>query len=183
MSDDRRDDFFENRDRYEDNRYEDDRYEDDRDAFRISERAQPRSRTGRSVLFWIALILGGGVALCCVCCGGAFLLYESIAEDAVRTQFAGDPTVHEHIGILQSVDFDFVGTGNEPGDDTQVFQLVGDKGTATLVVEIDETADDFVFKSSFLRLPNGQVIPMQEDGETLQEVFDDEMQNLKDAGR
>jgi hypothetical protein len=104
----------------------------------------------------IGLLIGGAVALL-LCCGVGFgVLYwigsnegfqqgfqEGFAEELadaggdefarqVRVEVEDNPVIVEHIGTISTFEHDFGMSLDEPGEDTYVFHLTGDKGSGKL---------------------------------------------------
>ena len=68
-----------------------------------------------------------------------------------------NPAILEHVGTIESIELDFMATGNESGDDVLVFQIEGSKSDAVLVVEtktIDGDTEEVTWGR--LRMPTGE---------------------------
>ena len=119
--------------------------------------------------WWLWLLLGGMGMLFCLCCGGAALVYFgfNIIEQELTPQLENDPVVQEHIGEVQSVEFDFMKSidENETGGDAEalVFRVEGTKGSGH-VIGRSETGPDGVehLTGGILRMPNGEEYQLSE---------------------
>ena len=93
----------------------------------------------------IALLLNVG-------CGALDEFERQVVQD-----IQDNPVMLEHVGQIQTIDIDWVATGQEPGDDVFVFDVTGSKGSGTLTAEcitIDSGREDVV--AARLRLPSGE---------------------------
>jgi hypothetical protein len=127
--------------------------------------APPPQPPKKSLLWlWILLGVGGLGSVCCV--GGVVgigLFGLNIVAAEVADQIRDEPEFREHIGELQSLDFDFVATSAKNDDETFVYNAKGDKGSGVLTVKQteDENWNNVIVEAS-LRLPDGrqvQVVP------------------------
>lgn len=71
---------------------------------------------------------------------------------ATKDVMATVPAVQEHFGAINDAGMDFGAIGTNPGALT--FNITGEKGTGTLVVQIDPQTR--AFQSATLTLPNGE---------------------------
>ncbi|MHC4933390.1 MAG: Coa1/Tim21 domain-containing protein, partial [Planctomycetota bacterium] len=72
-----------------------------------------------------------------------------------------NPVILEHIGRIESIEFDFMATGAAQGDDTLVFNLKGTKGEGVLTAEVITIDDEHEeVRSGFLRLPSGERVDL-----------------------
>jgi hypothetical protein len=117
--------------------------------------------------WWLWLLLGGGGVVALFCCGGVglFVVAMNYLESEVQKSLANEPAIQEHVGDLESVDFDIMATGElteqNEGDDRLVFNLKGSKGNAVLIGETTDDGDgNVVVVNGVLRLPSGEEVPI-----------------------
>lgn len=91
---------------------------------------------------WIVLgVIGGGVALSCVCCGG--LSYVGISgaskmfEEVAKAQFNDDPIIQEKLGGITSASMNLTATGEEgkKKEGSLVLDVTGPKGKGQLIMQ------------------------------------------------
>ncbi|TWT79380.1 hypothetical protein CA13_07800 [Planctomycetes bacterium CA13] len=122
---------------------------------------QPKKR---NVWVWVLGTLGVlGVVGALVCCGGSYFMFQfgqNMMGDQIKKQVGDDPIIVEHIGEIESAKMSFTETasaadGQKP--DPIAFDVVGDKGSAVLVIRPDNNApgQPFSFRSAELILPDG----------------------------
>jgi len=120
-------------------------------------------------LWWLWLLLGGGVVMGVVCCGliGLMFVGFNLIEQELTTQIQRDPVVQEHIGEVENVEFDFMKSVTETersGDnDTMVFHVEGTKGSGDIIGR-SVTGDDGVehLEGGVLRMPSGEEFQLSE---------------------
>lgn len=125
----------------------------------------PHGPPPRKSRWWLWLLLGGGGAIALLCCGcvGLMMFGFNVIEQEVTAQLKSDPVVQEHLGEVQSVEFDFMQSIEETqarggGDDESlVFHVKGTKGTGD-VIGRTETGPDGQERltNGILRLPSGE---------------------------
>ena len=113
-----------------------------------------------AVIVLIALFV-----LICGCCGFGVYFTMAQLESTIQLEVASDPAITEHIGEIESVDFDLGGTmrvaqeAEQAGDTTPlVFEVTGSQGEGTLLVMTDGSESGF--ESATLVLPDGTRIPL-----------------------
>lgn len=121
---------------------------------------QPPPPKSSSAWIWVLLGLGGALFLCCgggVVAVGMFGMNIVAAE--VEEQLRDNPKLREHIGEIQSLEFDFVATAAKDDDETFVYNVQGDKGSGTLTVRqtTDEELNE-VIEQATLRLKDGKTV-------------------------
>ena len=82
----------------------------------------------------IGIMVGGGLALL-ICCGAGFFLFGFGMDEfskQVLVEIEDNPVIIEHIGEISEFEHDMSMSMEEPGADTFVFHLTGDKGSGTL---------------------------------------------------
>ncbi|HEX5103548.1 MAG TPA: cytochrome c oxidase assembly factor Coa1 family protein [Pirellulaceae bacterium] len=111
---------------------------------------------------WILLGVGGVGLLVCCGCGGLFLVGMGVVGNQLVAQLNADPNVQQHLGTVTSANVDWMATGEEgnkaPGKSVMVFNVVGEKGSAKVIVE--QTPGQQHFNNGRLRLPSGEEIPL-----------------------
>jgi hypothetical protein len=116
---------------------------------------------------WVLLGVGGIFAVVCCGCGGVgYMLMQTgftVIEQDLQNRLAGDPTVQEHIGNVQSVELDFIASVQESekrgGDQVFRFHVTGDKGNADVVGGQPPQGGTTV-SNPILILPSGEEIPL-----------------------
>jgi hypothetical protein len=104
--------------------------------------------------------LGGALVLCCgggVVAVGMFGM-NIVAAD-IKEQLRDNPKLREHVGEIQSLEFDFVATAAKDDDETFVYNVEGDKGGGALTVRQVQDEDwNEVIEEASLRLENGKTV-------------------------
>lgn len=124
-----------------------------------------RSGEGSGKLI-IGILVGGGLALL-ICCGGAVFFgvglfgygFSEITRQ-VQVEIEDNPVIVEHIGEISSFEHDMGMSLDEPGEDTFVFHISGDKGSGTL------RADCITIDADHEDVPRGELI--MDSGESYQ---------------
>jgi hypothetical protein len=101
----------------------------------------PKKNQGCLIAGIVGGILGVVGLLCASCCGfGFFALNEEYKETArqLSVDYRNDPVVKEQVGEVQEITYNWGATLAREDDDLDVYTVVGDKGTAQLVVDADE---------------------------------------------
>ena len=108
--------------------------------------------------------VGGFMLLNCFCCIGLSLFGLNMIEDEVEPQLAGDPTVQEQIGTVESFEMDFLASMEYPDADMLVFNVKGVLGEGIIIAEC-VTQDDGseLVVSAKLKLPDGREYDLLED--------------------
>ncbi len=139
------------------NPFEDPRY----DASGVQ--APAKKKGGKGCLIGCGI---GSVLVLLVCCGGGGMFMQfvmsTIASEYER-QLASNPVVVEHLGEVESFDFDMTATfqeaqksGDQGGDPDIAFKVKGSKGDGTILVKQDNSGDGgAAIKSAILVLPDG----------------------------
>jgi hypothetical protein len=120
---------------------------------------------------WILGIVGVGGLLVCGCCGGfgyfAFSQGMTMFANEARQQAEGNPVVAQHVGQIESVTANFIKSTQETekrgsGQNFLVFDVKGSVADAELVgAQARQAQPGAMFDSLELRLPSGEVIPLQ----------------------
>jgi hypothetical protein len=128
---------------------------------------QPKKRSqGCLIAGIVGGILGALVLMCGGCIGlGFFALNAQYKETArqLSVEYRNDPMVKEHVGEVQEITYNWgASLAHEDSDRVDVYDIVGDKGKAQLVVE----ADDEEIYSVTLQNDKGEWdLPSDEGGE------------------
>jgi hypothetical protein len=87
---------------------------------------------------------------------------------ATKDMVASVPAVQEHFGTITDAGMDMgaIMEAGQTGKSVLAFTITGDKGDGRLVIEMDQTTQQF--KSATLTLPNGEA--MELDAATLQQL-------------
>lgn len=120
---------------------------------------QPKSS---KAWLWILLGVGGVGLLACCGCGGLIVLGLGVVGEQLIAQLNADPIAQQHLGSVTSATPDVIATGEEgqkaPGKSVMVFNVVGEKGSAKVVVE--QAPGQQHFRNGRLILPSGEDIPL-----------------------
>lgn len=106
-----------------------------------SDSQPPKKNQGCLIAGIVGGILGVIGLLCASCCGfGFFALNEEYKETArqLSVEYRNDPIVQEHVGEVKEITYNWGATLAREDDDLDVYDIVGDKGKAQLVVDADE---------------------------------------------
>ena len=160
--------------------------------------SQPMPKKSSKGCLIVCITLMVLFALICGCCGFGGYYAIGQLEVAVKAETEADPAILEHIGEIETVDFDFGETiaaaegAEQAGDPSPVvFLLKGTKGEGTVLVMMPTSEEDGgnQFQSATLVLPDGTRIPLETVGsETDSEIpgmeglGDDGLEGLFDAG-
>ncbi|MHC4816924.1 MAG: Coa1/Tim21 domain-containing protein [Planctomycetota bacterium] len=124
---------------------------------------QIRTRTavssGRAAT--VILIVIGAVVVIAV---GLYFLVGwglDMVSEQVKADIQDNPVILEHIGRIESIEFDFMASGAASGDDTLVFNLKGTKGEGVLTAEVITVDDEHEeVRSGTLRLASGEKVDL-----------------------
>ena len=94
----------------------------------------PAQKKSNKTCLIVSIILGG-ILLIVLCCGGlsywGFQGMTGMLGDALKMELAGNPVIEEHIGTIESVEFDIMGTGQHQqvtgSDEYLMFNITGSK--------------------------------------------------------
>jgi hypothetical protein len=132
--------------------------------------SQPPRKKSNAWL-WILGVVGLGGLLICGCCGGfgyfAFSQGMTMFANEARQRAEGDPAIVQHIGEINSVTTNFIKSTQETekrgsGQSFLVFDVKGSKGSGELIgAQARQAQPGAMFDSLELRIPSGEVIPIQ----------------------
>ncbi len=119
----------------------------------------------------VSVILGAIFLLVLCCAGGIYWSFKfgtGVLGEALETELAGNPVIEEHIGTIENIEFDIMGTGQHQqatgNDDYLVFKITGSKGSGKIVIEANQNqpgnTQPFNLDSAELQLPSGETIPL-----------------------
>ncbi len=128
-----------------------------------SQAPAPANKGGGKTFLWvIAILCGGGLLGGLVCCGvlyGLFSFGIDVLTESYKEQLAGDPVIVEHIGEIESLEMSLSKTAAEAENtdgDMMAFEVEGTKGSGTLLIEQDNAGDGTGIESAILVTPDGQ---------------------------
>lgn len=129
---------------------------------------QPKSRVWLWVLGTVGVLVVLGAV---VCCGGGYFAFQGVKgmlAQAVRDEVRGNPVIDEHLGPIESVEFNTWATAEEQQEtpDALVYDVEGSKSSGTLVVHPEPGGDPQSISSIVLVLSDGtrhQVKPLDAD--------------------
>ena len=174
-----------------------DSFEQDSPQTSEQDPSQPMPKKSSKGCLIVCISLMVLFALICGCCGFGGYYAIGQLEVAVKAATEADPAILEHIGEIETVDFDFGETiaaaeGAEQAGDASpaAILLKGTKGEGTVLVMMPTSEEDGgnQFQSATLVLPDGTRIPLETVGsETDSEIpemegLGDDLEGLFDAG-
>jgi hypothetical protein len=128
---------------------------------------QGQEKSGLPKILIIVLVVGLiGTLLCGGVCGGGAFWGWGMFEEQAQQALSQNEVILEHIGEIQSMDFDLMGTGEaEDGStaagQTFVFRVEGSKGSGVVSAEfVTDDADTELLTSGTLTLSSGEVIDL-----------------------
>ena len=90
-----------------------------------------------------------------------FALGMGIFTDQVKADLSDNPVILEHIGLIEDLEVDLVGSFSAEGDDEFVFDIAGPKGRGVVkAVCITRDADTEEVVSGTLRVGSGEVFDL-----------------------
>jgi hypothetical protein len=101
----------------------------------------PKQNQGCLIAGIVGGILGVVGLICAGCCGMGFFALDAEYKETARqisVDYRNDPIVKEHVGEVKEITYNWGATLAREDDDLDVYDIVGDKGTAQLVVDADE---------------------------------------------
>lgn len=125
----------------------------------------PYARRPSASRVWMWIVLGGGLFVALLCCGGVGLVVVGVnmLEVEVKNELRDNPKLREHIGEIESLDTDFVESMALEDDETYRYRVRGTKGAGELTVKQHTDADgNEVIDEARLRLSDGtqvQIVP------------------------
>ena len=109
----------------------------------------------------VVLIVVGSVVVVAVGLGFLVMWGLDVLSEQVKADIQDNPVILEHIGRIESIEFDFMASGEAPGDDTLVFSLKGTKGEGVVTAEVITVDDEHEeVRSGTLRLPSGKTVDL-----------------------
>ena len=113
-------------------------------------------RNGRALAFIVGAIVGI-ILLVVVGFIGLGAWGWSEVKSQARAAFNRNPVILEHVGRVSEVDLNLTATGEQPGADVFVFDVVGEKSTGVVTAElVTLDAETEEIRSGALRLPSGE---------------------------
>jgi len=103
---------------------------------------QPKKNQGCLIAGIVGGILGVILLLCGGCLGLGFFALDAEYKETARklsVDYRNDPIVKEQVGEVQQISINWGATMAREDDDQDVYDIRGDKGTAQLVVDADES--------------------------------------------
>lgn len=125
----------------------------------------PKQNQGCLIAGIVGGILGVIGLICAGCCGFGFFALDAQYKETARqlsVDYRNDPIVKEHVGEVKEISYNWSATIAREDDNLDVYDIVGDKGKAQLVVD----ADDEEIYSVTLQNDKGEWdLPSDESGE------------------
>ena len=107
-----------------------------------------------NVLLWVLGGCGVLALLAVLAFGGALWFGMGQFKDLAIEELNAYPAVQEHLGTIESADFDLEGIERAEGQ-AMVFEVQGTQGSATIEARFDSSGADRVFSGGTLILPDG----------------------------
>ena len=115
---------------------------------------------------WLWILLGvGGVAVlgCCGCAGIAWWgmgAGMNMVAQQIRPGLENDPVVQQHIGEIETFDWNLMATGEatekSTGEDVMVWDVKGSKGSGQISGTVDQAAGGVKLKNGKLKMKSGE---------------------------
>jgi hypothetical protein len=116
------------------------------------------STVGLVVKIGIAVVLVGAAGMAALIAFGL-----GIFKSEVREALQGNPIVESHLGAIQEMSLDLVGTGEAEDPETFVFNVVGSKGTGVITAKCVTVGDQEQVTEGQLALPSGETLNLFPD--------------------
>lgn len=109
----------------------------------------------------IGLGLASGLLVLVGAVVGLTLWGLSMFVDQVHVELEQNPVIQQHLGELHELELDWLGTGEQEGENVFVFEATGARGTGTVIAEcITVSADREEITWGQLQLSSGESIPL-----------------------
>jgi hypothetical protein len=121
---------------------------------------QPK-KSGSNVWLWVLGIVGGLIVIgALVCCGVGYFGYQAATNmlaEAFKGQLQGNPVIVEHVGEIESLKLNLTKTQEQAqsSNGMMAFDLVGAKGSATLLIRQSQGGDGMGIDEAVLLMPDG----------------------------
>jgi hypothetical protein len=108
--------------------------------------------------------IGIGVVLVGVVGVAALVVFGlGIFKNEVRDVLQANPVIESHIGTIQEISLDLVGTGEVEDPDTFVFNVVGSKGSGVITAKCITVGDAEEITEGSLTLTSGETFDLFPD--------------------
>ena len=119
-----------------------------------------------NIWLWILLGAGGaGVLVCCGCGGLGYFGFSkamNLVGDVMKQKLNEDATAQQHLGKVNSVTFDVMGSGEATqkagGKNVMLFHAVGEKSKGDVIA--DQAPGNQAFQNARLILPSGEEVQL-----------------------
>lgn len=121
----------------------------------------PPTSTSKLVIVMLVGLAGALLLGVLVCCGGGLgLVYwgQSTVAPQIVAQVRDQPAIREHIGEVQSCNWNASASLDEDDPDTLVFEIRGSHGSGTLITRSETTDDGERVVAARLILPDGREV-------------------------
>jgi hypothetical protein len=115
----------------------------------MNDPAAPPKKKKKNTALWVGLVIlilgGGGCGLCCVSGVGLSWFGLGELEKDLGGQLENNPTLVQHIGVVDSFDYDIMGSGEYSAWSTTVYKVHGSRGSGKVVLQ-SHTSDDWQYE-------------------------------------
>lgn len=121
---------------------------------------QPKTGGSKVWLWVLGSILAVFLLGALVCCGGGYFAYQAgtgMMAEAYTSQLNNNPVIQEHIGDIESMNFDLTATTEqaEASGGAMAFKISGTKGSGILLIHQAPGGDGERIERAELVLPDG----------------------------
>ena len=119
----------------------------------------PKKSNMGCILGIVAVVLGGGLLLCCGAPAGFLFFSVNMITTKVETALRASPAVKQHFGEIKSCSYNYSATGERhaPGSNQFVFDVEGTLGKGQVDVKC---AQDLTVISGTIKTPAGAEVPL-----------------------
>lgn len=131
----------------------------------IPQRTPPLPTRKRRLPLWAGILIGVMVTLVLLIGAGVYLIYHfgwKAFSDQATTAMNEQPIIQRCIGTIESASLDFVGTNDDPRENSFAFRIKGPAGSG-LVTAVFTTvdADNEQIDEGELRMDDGRKFPLK----------------------
>jgi hypothetical protein len=131
----------------------------------------PNAPKKSNVLMYVLIGVGVTLLVGCSGCGGLMMWggmnAMNLVASTLKPTLQSDPVIQEHIGDIQSLNMNFVATGQEgeknkqpAGQERVVFDIKGSKGSGQVVGKVEPAGQQVKLGNGELRMSTGEKFPL-----------------------
>lgn len=121
------------------------------------------------IILLVAFIVMGACGACSYC---AYKMGTGYLSEEVASALGENPVLMEHVGEIESLEFDLGASTAEPESDVFVFTVEGSRGSGRLLVRLGTAADEPEVIGAILEMEDGtthDLFPEDEHGPDVRE--------------